>query len=291
MNMLKTGVLLVALTALIVFIGGLIGGTNGTIIAFAIALVMNLGSYWFSDKIVLTMYRAKPITEAEAPDLYSLVGRLTTEAGLPMPKLYAIPSEMPNAFATGRNPQHAAVAVTQGLLRILDRSEIEGVIAHELAHVKNRDILISTIAATLAGAIMMIARMAQFAAIFGGGRDDREEGGGGGGMIGLLVAMIVAPIAALMIQMAISRSREYQADATGARISGKPMGLAHALLKLERGLQYVPSDANPATAHMFIVNPLRGGGVLSLFSTHPATADRVARLETMAHDMGASSAT
>ena len=289
MNMLKTGVLLVALTALIVFIGGLIGGTNGTIIAFAIALVMNLGSYWFSDKIVLTMYRAKPITEAEAPDLYSLVGRLTTEAGLPMPKLYAIPSEMPNAFATGRNPQHAAVAVTQGLLRILDRSEIEGVIAHELAHVKNRDILISTIAATLAGAIMMIARMAQFAAIFGGGRDDREQGGGG--MIGLLVAMIVAPIAALMIQMAISRSREYQADATGARISGKPMGLAHALLKLERGSQYVPSDANPATAHMFIVNPLRGGGVLSLFSTHPATADRVARLETMAHDMGASSAT
>lgn len=282
MNMLKTGVLLVALTALIVFIGGLIGGTNGTIIAFAIALVMNLGSYWFSDKIVLTMYRAKPITEAEAPDLYSLVGRLTTEAGIPMPKLYAIPSEMPNAFATGRNPQHAAVAVTQGLLRILDRSEIEGVIAHELAHVKNRDILISTIAATLAGAIMMIARMAQFAAIFGGGRDDREEGGGGGGMIGLLVAMIVAPIAALMIQMAISRSREYQADATGARISGKPLGLAHALLKLERGSQYVPSDANPATAHMFIVNPLRGGGVLSLFSTHPATADRVQRLEAMA---------
>lgn len=282
MNTMKTGILLVALTALIVLIGGSLGGMRGTVFAFIIALVMNMGSYWFSDKIVLAMYRAQPVSETEAPELYSLIRKLTTEAGLPMPKLYIVPNEMPNAFATGRNPSHAAVAVTEGLMRILDRSEVEGVIAHELAHVKNRDILISTIAATLAGAIMMIARMAQFAAIFGG-RDDRDEGGG---IIGLLLAIIVAPIAALMIQMAISRSREYQADATGAQISGKPMGLANALLKLDRASQTAPSDANPATAHMFIVNPLAGGGLMGLFSTHPPIPERVARLEAIARTMG-----
>jgi len=285
MNTMKTGVLLVALTALIVLIGGSLGGMRGTVFAFIIALVMNVVSYWFSDKIVLAMYRAKPVSETEAPELYSLIRKLTTEAGLPMPKLYIVPNEMPNAFATGRNPSHAAVAVTEGLMRILDRSEVEGVIAHELAHVKNRDILISTIAATLAGAIMMIARMAQFAAIFGGygGRDDRDSGGG---IFGFLLAIIVAPIAALMIQMAISRSREYQADATGAQISGKPMGLANALLKLDRASQIVPSDANPATAHMFIVNPLTGGGLMGLFSTHPPIPERVARLEAIARTMG-----
>ena len=285
MNTMKTGVLLVALTALIVLIGGSLGGMRGTVFAFIIALVMNVVSYWFSDKIVLAMYRAKPVSETEAPELYSLIRKLTTEAGLPMPKLSIVPNEMPNAFATGRNPSHAAVAVTEGLMRILDRSEVEGVIAHELAHVKNRDILISTIAATLAGAIMMIARMAQFAAIFGGygGRDDRDNGGG---IFGLLLAIIVAPIAALMIQMAISRSREYQADATGAQISGKPMGLANALLKLDRASQTVPSDANPATAHMFIVNPLTGGGLMGLFSTHPPIPERVARLEAIARTMG-----
>ena len=282
MNTLKTGFLLIVMTAIIVALGGVFGGTRGTILAFVIAMVMNVGSYWFSDKLVLSMYGAKPIAESDAPGLYSLVGRLASEAGLPMPKLYVMPNDQPNAFATGRNPSHAAVAVTDGLMRILDRDEVEGVIAHELAHVKNRDILISTIAATLAGAIMMLAQIARFAAIFGG-RDDRDEGGG---MIGLLAMIIVAPIAAMLLQLAISRSREYQADATGARISGKPMGLAHALLKLDRSAQAMPSDASPATAHMFIVNPLRGGGISSLFSTHPPIPERVQRLQGMARDMG-----
>ena len=284
MNALKTGFLLTIMTVLLVLVGGWLGRGGGMVIAFAFALVMNAVSYWFSDKIVLGMYRARPVTEAEAPELYSIIHKLTTEAGLPMPKLYVVPGNMPNAFATGRNPSHAAVAVTEGLLGILDRDEVEGVIAHELAHVKNRDILIGTVAATLAGAIMMLAHMARFAAIFGGyggSRNDRQ-----GGLLGLLAVMIVGPIAALMIQMAISRSREYQADATGAEISGKPMGLANALVKLEHASQYVPSTASPATAHMFIVNPLNGGGLMSIFSTHPPIPERVNRLEAIARKMG-----
>ena len=284
MNALKTGFLLTAMTVLLVLIGGWIGRGGGMVIAFIFALVMNAVSYWFSDKIVLGMYRAKPISEAEAPELYSIIHRLTTEAGLPMPKLYVVPGNMPNAFATGRNPSHAAVAVTEGLLGILNRDEVEGVLAHELAHVKNRDILIGTIAATLAGAIMMLSYMARFAAIFGGiggSRNDRN-----GGMLGLLAAAIVGPIAALVIQMAISRSREYQADATGSQISGKPLGLAHALMKLEHASQYVPSTASPATAHMFIVNPLNRGWLSGAFSTHPPIQERVNRLEAIARTMG-----
>ena len=284
MNALKTGFLLAVMTVLLVLVGGMIGKGGGMVIAFGFALVMNAVSYWFSDKIVLAMYRARPVTEAEAPGLYSIIHRLTTQAGLPMPKLYVVPGNMPNAFATGRNPSHAAVAVTEGLLGILDQDEVEGVIAHELAHVKNRDILIGTVAATLAGTIMMLAHMARFAAIFGGyggSRNDRQ-----GGLLGLLAVMIVGPIAALMIQMAISRSREYQADATGSQISGKPLGLAHALVKLEHASQYVPSTASPATAHMFIVNPLNGGGLMSIFSTHPPIPERVNRLEAIARKMG-----
>ena len=283
MNALKTGFLLAALTALLMLIGRMVGGPSGMIVAFGFALVMNAVSYWYSDKIVLAMYRAQPIGEADAPELHAVVGRLTREAGLPMPKLYVVPGEMPNAFATGRNPEHAAVAVTEGLMRILDRSEVEGVIAHELAHVRNRDILISTIAATLAGAIMLLENMARWGAMFGGiGRSDDDNGGA----IGLLAAALVAPLAALVIQMAVSRSREYQADATGAQISGKPLGLANALVKLENASKYVPSQASPATAHMFIVNPLRGGGIGSLFSTHPPIPERVNRLRTIAERMG-----
>lgn len=285
MNSLKTGILLAALTILIILVGGMVGGPRGTVWAFIFALAMNGLAYWYSDKIVLAMYGAKPISEAESPGLYSLIRRLTMEAGLPMPKLYIIPGEMPNAFATGRNPENAAVAVTEGLLRILDRDEVEGVLAHELAHVKNRDILISTIAATLAGAIMMLANMARWAAIFGSmGRSDDNRNGGGG--LALLITAFIAPIAAMLIQLAISRSREYQADATGAIISGKPLSLANALIKLENAAKLVPAEVNPSTAHMFIVNPLRGGGILSLFSTHPPIPDRVNRLRAIAEKMG-----
>ena len=283
MNALKTGILLAALTMLIVWVGGHFGGTSGMIWAFGFALIMNTVSYWYSDKIVLAMYRAQPIGEADSPGLYSMVRGLTAEAGIPMPKLYIVPGQMPNAFATGRNPHNAAVAVTEGLMRILDRNEVEGVIAHELAHVKNRDILISTIAATLAGAIMMFSYIARWGMILGGYGGSRSGRDGGG--FGFLIAMIVAPIAALMIQMAISRSREYQADATGAGISGKPLGLANALVKLESASKQVPSQANPSTAHMFIVNPLHGGGLMSLFSTHPPIPERVKRLEAIAHGM------
>mgnify|MGYP000877788450 CR=1 FL=1 len=283
MNALKTGVLLAALTLLIMWIGRMIGGPGGMMVAFLFALVMNGVSYWFSDKIVLAMYRAKPVTEAEAPELYSIVGRLTAQAGLPMPKLYILPDESANAFATGRNPNHAAVAVTRGLMRILDQGEVEGVLAHELAHVKNRDILISSIAATLAGAIMMLANMARWGMILGGmGRSDDDNGGA----LGLLATVIVAPIAAMMIQLAISRSREYQADVTGASISGKPLGLANALLKLENASRVIPSQASPATAHMFIVNPLSGKSMAALFSTHPSIPDRVNRLRAMAQERG-----
>jgi heat shock protein HtpX len=228
------------------------------------------------------MYGAQAVSEAQAPQFHALVRRLAQQAGLPMPKVYIIPTDTPNAFATGRNPQHAAVAATEGILRILSPDELEGVMAHELGHVRNRDILISTIAATMAGAIMMLARMAQYAAMFGGARhQDDEEGGGGGGIIGMILLAILAPLAAMLIQMAISRAREYLADATGAQISRKPWALADALEKLERGATALPMEANPSTAHMFIVNPLRGSSLLNLFSTHPPVEQRVARLRAM----------
>jgi heat shock protein HtpX len=278
MNTLKTVVLLTFLTVLLVFVGGALGGQNGMIIAFMMALVMNFVSYWFSDKIVLAMYKAQPVTEAQAPDLHAMIRRLTQKAGLPMPKVYIIPEEALNAFATGRNPAHGVVAVTEGIIRALDREELEGVIAHELAHIKHRDILTGTIVATIAGAISMLAQMAHWAMLFGGGRrDDSDEGGS---PIVALVMMIVAPIAAMLVQMAISRTREYEADKGGAAIAGNPYGLANALLKLERGAQIVPMhDAKPATAHMFIMNPLTGGGLMKLFSTHPPIAERVKRLK------------
>jgi heat shock protein HtpX len=280
MNWAKTFLLMGVLTALFVFIGRMWAGTHGMIIAFVLACGMNFFSYWFSDKLVLAMHRARPISESESPELYDMVDRLAHQGGIPMPKLYLVNMDTPNAFATGRNPEHAAVAVTSGLMRILNSGEVEGVIAHELSHVKNRDILIGTIAATMAGAIMFIASMARYAAIFGGAsRDDDNRGG-----IGLLIVAIVAPIAALFIQMAISRSREYQADKSGAMMSGNPMGLANALLKLERGNELVPTETSPATAHMFIVSPL-SGGFAGLFSTHPPIQDRVEKLEAMAHEM------
>lgn len=280
MNTMKTTFLLTLLTVLLVMAGGALGGQSGMLLALIFAGVMNFVSYWFSDKIVLAMYRAKEVTELESPEFYGLVRQLTMKAGLPMPKVYIIPSETPNAFATGRNPEHAAVAATDGILRILSREELTGVMAHELAHVKHRDILISTIAATVAGAITYLAQMAQWAAIFGGGRDRDEEGGG---MLGLLVMAIVAPLAALLIQMAISRSREYEADRGGAEISGNPLYLANALRKLDSANRQLPmQEATPASAHMFIVNPLSAGGIASLFSTHPPMEERVRRLEEMA---------
>jgi heat shock protein HtpX len=279
-NVFKTGLLLAVLTAMLVLIGGAIGGQQGMVIAFVIALAMNFFSYWFSDKIVLAAYRAKPIDEAEAPRLYAIVHRLATRAGIPMPRVYLVPSETPNAFATGRNPQHAVVAVTEGIMRILDEEELEGVLAHELSHVKNRDVLISTIAATLAGAITYLAHMAQWAAMFGGRSRDDEEGGSN--PIAMILLAILAPIAAMLVQMAVSRSREFQADATGARVSGKPWGLAKALEKLQMANEAVPmADATPATAHLFIVNPLSGQTLMRLFSTHPPLEERIARLRAM----------
>jgi heat shock protein HtpX len=242
---------------------------------------MNFASYWWSDRIVLWMYGAQEVSEAQAPEFHALVRRLAQRAGLPMPRVFIIPTDTPNAFATGRNPQHAAVAATEGILRILTPDELEGVMAHELGHVRNRDILISTVAATMAGAIMMLARMAQFAAFFGGGRSSEDEEGGSTGIVGMLILAIVAPLAAMLIQMAISRAREYLADAAGAQISRKPWALADALQKLERAATAMPLDANPATAHMFIVNPLRGMSLLNLFSTHPPVEERIARLRAM----------
>ncbi|GAB4337357.1 MAG: zinc metalloprotease HtpX [Candidatus Abyssubacteria bacterium] len=276
MNVFRTTLLLTALTVLLVLVGQAVGGTNGAVFAFVIALVMNMGAYWFSDKLVLTMYRAQPISPNQAPRLYSMVKELATNAGLPMPKLYLIPSQSPNAFATGRNPQNAVVAVTQGIVDLLSEEELRGVLAHELAHVRNRDMLVGSIAATLAGAISMLAFMARWAAIFGGfgGRDDRDNGGA----IGLLAAAIVAPIAAMLIQLAVSRTREYGADSSGARIAGSPYGLASALEKLELAAQRRPLQANPASAHLFIVNPLRGKSIWNLLSTHPPIQERVRRL-------------
>jgi heat shock protein HtpX len=283
MNTTKTIVLMVGLTVLLVFLGGAFGGRQGMIFAFIFALATNMFSYWFSDKIVLRMYGAQEATEAEAPMLWGVTHDLALKMNMPMPKVYLIPSESPNAFATGRNPKHAAVAATQGILRMLTREELEGVMAHELGHVRNRDILIGTIAAAIAGAISMLAYMAQWAMIFGGFGGRRDDDEGSGGLIGGILMIILAPIAAALIQMAISRSREYEADATGARICGNPLWLANALRKLQAGSQRVPLNANPATAHMFIVNPLRGGGFSNLFSTHPPLDDRIARLESMVY--------
>jgi heat shock protein HtpX len=283
MNTVKTVALMVGLTVLLVFIGGAFGGRQGMMFAFIFAFAMNMFSYWFSDKIVLRMYHAREATEAEAPMLWSVTHSLAMKMQIPMPKVYIIPSEAPNAFATGRNPNHSAVAATEGILRLLTREELEGVMAHELSHVHNRDILIGTIAATIAGAISMLAHMAQWAMIFGGTGGRRDDDRGGGGLIAGIAMIIVAPIAAGLIQMAISRSREYEADATGARLCGNPLWLANALRKLDAGSKRVPMDATPATAHMFIVNPLRGGGMMSLFSTHPPMEERIRRLESMVY--------
>jgi heat shock protein HtpX len=275
-NQLKTTMLLAGMTILIMIVGNLIGGRQGMMIALILAGGMNFFSYWYSDKIVLKMYQAREATPQQAPELYEMVQTLARQANLPMPKLYIIPKEAPNAFATGRNPDNAVVAVTQGLMNLMNRQEVMGVLAHELAHVKNRDILIGTIAATMAGAIMMLASMARWSAIFGGmNRDDNE---GGMGAIGMIVMAIIAPMAAMIIQMAVSRSREYLADATGAKIAGSPEGLAQALEKLGGYAQRIPMNANPSTAHMFIVNPLSGKSLQRLFSTHPPMEERISRL-------------
>jgi heat shock protein HtpX len=283
MNYFKTAVLLGGLTGLFLFAGHLLGGEQGMIIAFAFAVVMNIGSYWFSDKIVLAIYRAKPASESDYPQMHRIVRNLCQVSGLPMPKLYVVPSDTPNAFATGRNPEHAVVACTEGILRILNERELAGVIGHELGHVKNRDILISSVAATVAGAITMLATMARWAAFFGG--HGRERGGSGGnpiGLVGLILMSILAPLAAAIIQAAISRSREYAADSSGAKTCGDPLALASALQKLERGVKVNPMrEAGTATAHLFIVNPLTGRDLMNLFSTHPPVADRVARLQQM----------
>ncbi|MEW6349088.1 MAG: zinc metalloprotease HtpX [Thermodesulfobacteriota bacterium] len=276
MNRLKTLILLAALGGLLVVIGGYMGGKHGATFALVIALGMNFFSYWFSDKMVLSMYNAQEVTESEAPDLYHLVRQLADRAGLPMPKVYIIPDESPNAFATGRNPEHAAVAVTEGIMRLLSWEELAGVIGHELGHVRNRDILIQSVAATIGTAITYLA---QFGMFFGGGRD---EEGNRNSFVGMLLMAILAPIAAMVIQMAISRSREYLADDAGAEFCGHPLWLAGALDKLRRGVEAVPMDANQATAHMFIVMPFSAGGLASLFSTHPPLEERIARLEAMA---------
>jgi heat shock protein HtpX len=281
MNRFKTFLLMLVLTVLFIVVGAAIGGRSGAIYAFIFAALMNFFSYWFSDKIVLRMYGAQEVSQSEAPELYQIVGELTNKASLPMPKVYIIENDTPNAFATGRNPEHAAVAVTSGILKILSKEELMGVIGHELSHIRHRDILISTIAATMAGAISMLASMARWGAIFGGGRSSDEEGGGGGNILFVLLFTMVGSVAAMLIQMAISRSREYLADEGGAHLSN-PLSLAKALGKLETAAQRIPMQANPSTAHMFIVNPLRGGGVLSLFSTHPPIEERIARLEEMA---------
>lgn len=281
MNQFKTFILMLVLTGIFILVGTAIGGRSGAIYAFVFAGLMNFIMYWFSDKIVLRMYGAKEVAQGEAPELYGIVAELTSKASLPMPKVYIIENETPNAFATGRNPEHAAVAVTSGILRILSKEELMGVIGHELSHIQHRDILISTIAATMAGAISMLASMARWGAIFGVGRSDDEEGGGGSNFLFVILFTMVASVAAMLIQMAISRSREYLADEGGAHLS-HPLSLAKALGKLDMAAQRNPMEANPSTAHMFIVNPLTGGGVLSLFRTHPPTEERIARLEEMA---------
>ena len=281
-NMFKTFMFLAALTALFLFVGGALGGRTGMTVALVMAGAMNFFAYWYSDKLALKMSGAREVSETETPQLHSIVAGLAQKAGIPKPRVYLIAQQTPNAFATGRNPDHAAVAVTEGILRILNREELEGVLAHEFAHIRNRDILISSIAAVIAGAISYIATMAQWAMLFGGfgGSDDDE--GGAGGLIGGLIMMIIAPIAAALIQMAISRSREYQADATGAKICNHPMALAGALKKLDEGNHRVPMKVNPATAQMYIVNPLTAASVAKLFSTHPPIQERIRRLRSMA---------
>ena len=279
MNGLKTMVLMVTLTLILVAIGAILGGKSGMTFALVVAFAMNFITYWFSDKIVLRMYGASEVREAEAPELHNMVRRLALSANLPMPKVYLIDQEQPNAFATGRNPERGAIALTTGIMRILTREELEGVIGHELSHIKHRDILVATIAATIAGAISYLAQMAQWAMIFGGRSHDE---GKGSNPIAALVMMIVGPVAALLVQMAISRSREYGADEGGARIAGNPLSLAKALKKLHMASQRIPMKTNPATSHMFIVNPLSGGGLLKLFSTHPPVGERIAMLEAMA---------
>ena len=276
-NTFKTAVLLTALTLFLLFVGDRLGGQNGMVMALIIAALTNFVSYFFSDKIALAMYRAQPVTREQLPRVYSVVERMTQRIGLPMPKIYVIPTDSPNAFATGRNPSHASVAVTEGILNLLDDEELEGVLAHELGHVRNRDILISSIAATLAGAITFMARMGMWAGMFGGygNRDDRDRGGGG---LGALLMLILAPIAAMLIQLAVSRSREYQADATGAHLTGNPYALARALQKLDAWSKKVPMVATPSTAHLFIVQPLAGVDFASLFSTHPPIGKRIERL-------------
>jgi heat shock protein HtpX len=276
MNTLKSTLLLVLLTVFLIFVGDMVGGRNGMVLAFLLSVAFNFGTYFFSDKLALKMYNAQPVTREELPRAYEVVERLTAKQGLPMPKIYVLPTESPNAFATGRDPQHASVAVTHGILQLLDDEELEGVLAHELGHVRNRDILTSSIAATLAGAITMVARMGYWAALFGGGGGrDRERGGGLSG----LFMIILAPIAASLIQLAISRSREYEADATGAAVTGNPYALARALQKLDNFSKRIPLMASPSNAHLFIVAPLLGsGGITSLFSTHPPIPERIKRL-------------
>ncbi len=282
MNVLKTGILLTALTLLLVWIGQLLGGPQGAMMAFVFALVMNFVSYWFSDKIVLASYRAQPLAESEAPQVYRVVREIAARTHIPMPKIYLVTTPTPNAFATGRSPQHAAVAVTSGLLEILSEEELKGVIAHELSHVRNRDTLTMTVAAALAGAITMLANWLRWGMMFGGGRDrDDREGGGAMGAIAMIAIIILAPLAAMLVQLAVSRTREYEADESGARMAGTPQGLAGALEKIEASVRALPMQANPATAHLFIVNPLRGDMIAQLFSTHPPTAERVRRLRHM----------
>ena len=278
MNTLKAWLLMGALSVLLVLMGNAIGGSSGAMIFFIIAMGMNFFGYFYSDKLAIKMTRSYPVSQAEAPELYEMVRRLSQRAELPMPKVYIQPSDQPNAFATGRNPANSAVAVTEGILRILNPQELEGVLAHELAHIKNRDVLVGTIAAALAGAISMMGNALQWGAIFGMGRSDDEEGGG---VVGSLIMAIIFPIAAMIIQMAISRSREYMADATGAQIAGSPDGLSNALLKLESAAHRVPMAVNPATSHLFIINPLSGASLARLFSTHPPIEERVQRLSGM----------
>lgn len=282
MNTLKVGLMLTALTALFLWIGSAVGGSGGMIIAAGLALVMNVGSYWFSDKLVIRMTGAKPVSPSEAPALHRMVEELAQRAGIPKPALYIVEDASPNAFATGRNPEHGVVAVNTGLLNILNEEEVRGVVAHEMAHIRHRDTLTMAIVATLAGAIMMIANFARFAAFFGGGHSSDEEGGGGNPLVMLLVAL-VAPLAAMLVQMGISRAREYEADALGAEIAGTPRGLSNALLKLHRGAEMVPSHTmSPSNAHLCIVNPFAGiGGIANLFSTHPPVEERVRRLRAM----------